>query len=82
MALDGKSISPMEYVTLGTKTHHVTWSHVALGTVSVDHIFPHKILKTHGILIIFLYFMGNYVACKNYAKKEPSGFKNFRSTHF
>ena len=35
MALDGKSISPMDYVALGTKTHHV-----ALGTVSVDHIFP------------------------------------------
>ena len=40
MALDGKSISPMDYVALGTSTHHVAWSHVALGTVSVDHIFP------------------------------------------
>ena len=40
MALDGKSISPMDYVALGTKTHHVAWSHVALGTVSVDHISP------------------------------------------
>ena len=40
MALDGKSISPMEHVALGPKPHHVAWSHVALGTVSVDHIFP------------------------------------------
>ena len=40
MTLDGKSISPMDYVALGTSTHYVAWSHVALGTVSVDHIFP------------------------------------------
>ena len=39
MALDGKSISLMDYVTLGTSTHRVTWSHVGLGTVLVDHIF-------------------------------------------
>ena len=26
--------------------------------------------------------MGNYVTCKNYTKKEPSGFRNFLSTHF
>ena len=35
MALDGKSISPMDHVALGTKLHYV-----ALGTVSVDHISP------------------------------------------
>ena len=40
MALDGKSISPMDHVALGTKPHYVAWSHVALGNVSVDHIFP------------------------------------------
>ena len=40
MTLDGKSISPIDYVALGTSTHYVAWSHVALGTVSVDHIFP------------------------------------------
>ena len=40
MSLDGKSISPMDYVALGTSTHYVTWSHVGLGIVSVDHIFP------------------------------------------
>ena len=40
MTLDGKSISPMDYVALGTSMHYVAWSHVALGTVSVDHIFP------------------------------------------
>ena len=30
----------MDHVALGTKPHYVAWSHVALGTVSVDHIFP------------------------------------------
>ena len=30
----------MDYAALGTKTHHVAWNHVAVGTVSVDQIFP------------------------------------------
>ena len=40
MTLDGKTISPMDHVALGTKPLYVAWSHVALGTVSVDHILP------------------------------------------
>ena len=42
----------------------------------------HKILKTHRILIIFLYFIGNYVTYKNYTQKEKYLFRNFTSTHF
>ena len=38
MALDGKSRSPMDHVALGTKPHYVAWSHVTLGTVSLEHI--------------------------------------------
>ena len=38
MALDGKSRSPMDHVALGTKLHYVAWSHVALGTLSLEHI--------------------------------------------
>ena len=30
----------MDYVGLGTILREMPWSHVALGTVSVDHIFP------------------------------------------
>ena len=30
----------MDHVALGTKMHYVAWSHVALGIVLVDHIFP------------------------------------------
>ena len=37
----------------------------------------HKILKTHKILIIFLYFMGNYVTCKNYTQKEKKSLHTF-----
>ena len=28
----------MDYVALGPTADHVAWNHVALGTVSVDHI--------------------------------------------
>ena len=40
MALDGKSISPMDHVAIGTSAGYVAWSHVALGTMSLDHILP------------------------------------------
>ena len=30
----------MHYVALGPIADHVAWNHVALGNVSVDHIFP------------------------------------------
>ena len=33
-------------------------------------------------MIIFLYFIGNYVTCKNYTQKEKYLFRNFKSTHF
>ena len=81
----------MDYVALGPIADHVAWCHVTLGTMSLDPIltfwatvYPSKsdILKTHRIIIIFVYFMGNYAACKNCTKKEPRGFKNFPSMHF
>ena len=51
--------------------HCVGWSHFPpwIARIPPEH---HKILKTHRILIIFLYFMGNYVACKNCTQKKKS----------
>ena len=40
MTLDGKTISPMDHVALGTSVGYVAWSYVALGTMSLDHILP------------------------------------------
>ena len=85
MALDGKSITSVDYGALGTSMHQVAWSHLTLGTVLLDHILtfkplytpkPHEILKTHRIIIIFIYFMGNHLRVHlglgNMAK--PAGF--------
>ena len=60
--------------------NHVTWSHFAPWIACIPPE-PHKILKTHRIFILFVYFMGNYVTCKKYIKKWQSGFINFMSTH-
>ena len=42
----------------------------------------HKIIKTHRILIILKYFIGNYVACKNYTQKEKNLFIHLMRSHF
>ena len=78
MVLDGKSITSVDYVALGTSMYHVAWPHVTLGIVLLDHILTflnhctppesHEIFKTHRIIIIFIFFMGNYIAFKNYTK--------------
>ena len=55
MVIDGKSITSVDYVALGTSMYHVAWPHVTLGIVLLDHILtflttvhplnPMKILK-------------------------------------
>ena len=60
--------------------HYVAWSNFDLLSHRVS-FKVYKILKTDRIIIIFVYFMGNYVACKKYTKKVPKGFKIFMSTH-
>ena len=42
----------------------------------------HKIIKTHRIFIIFLYFIGNYVACKNYTHTQKNLFIHLTRSHF
>ena len=42
----------------------------------------HKIIKTHRIFIIFLYFIGNYVTCKNYTHTKKNLFIHLTRSHF
>ena len=56
--------------------HCIAWSHFDL----LNHCTPpesHEIFKTHRIIIIFIFFMGNYVAFKNYT----NNFKLFHKFH-
>ena len=61
--------------------HCVAWTYF-------DHLTPHtppehhKIMKTHRIFIIFLYFIGNYVACKNYTHTKKNLFIHLTRSHF
>ena len=61
--------------------HYVAWSNFDLLSHCVS-FKVHDILKTHRIIIIFVYFMGNYVTFKNYTKKTSNHFIHFTSRHF
>ena len=45
MALDGKSILPMNYVTLGTKMHHITWIPYHFRQCIAWSLFPSWIIR-------------------------------------
>ena len=59
----------------------VGWSHLPpwITCIPPEH---HKIIKTQRISIIFKYFIGNYVACKNYTQKENNLFIHLTRSHF
>ena len=61
--------------------HCIGWSHFPpwIARIPREH---HKILKTLRILIIFLYFMGNYATCKKYTQKEKNQFILLTRSHF
>ena len=77
-----------QYVPCYLAPHHfrhcIAWSHFD----PLNHCTPpesHEIFKTHRIIIIFIFFMGNCVAFKNYTKihkfhKKPI-FINCKNVH-